>query len=206
MIVKPAISWIANDNDSALINNTNVVLTSMDANSAIYPTPLPALAVVQTANDNFIAAVAAAAKGTTADTVVKNNLRLVLMNLLRQLAGYVQVACQGDMDKLILSGFPLQKPARTPIGPLPAPTNASLAHGSNTGTLTGAVNPVFGAACYNWRLTPATAGAAPILSQSTSANFTFTGLTPGVNYTLEANVLGSAGVSDWSNPASLFCD
>jgi hypothetical protein len=206
MIVKPAISWIASDTDTVFVNDTNVVLTTMDENVAIYATPSPSLATVQTALDNLVNAMSVAATGSQADTNAKNNARAVVMGLLRQLASYVQVACQGDMEKLLLSGFPVQKPNRAPIGPLPAPQNALLDHGSNTGCLNASVNPVFGAASYNWKLTASAPGAAPILGQSTGSNFTFTGLTPGVNYTVTANVLGAAGTSDWSNPASLFCD
>jgi hypothetical protein len=206
MTVKPAISWIAKDSDSMLINDTTIVLTSMTDNVSIYPTPVPSLPTIKTALTNFSNAVGVAGTGSPADTLAKNNLRLVLMGLLRQLASYVLVTCQGDMQKLILSGFPVQKPSRTPVGPLPAPQNAALDHGMNSGSLDASVNPVFGAANYNWRLTPSTPGAAPILAQSTASYFTFTGLTPGVNYTLDVNVLGAAGVSDWSNPASLFCD
>jgi hypothetical protein len=178
----------------------------MTNNVSLYPTPAPPLATVETALTNFRTAAAVAAVGGKADTINRENMRLVLMTLLRQLASYVQVACKGDLQTLILSGFPIQKPTRQAIGPLPAPVNISLDHGVNSGTLDAAVNPVFGAANYNWKLTPATAGAAPILAQSTASYITFTGLTPGVNYTVVVNALGAAGVSDWSNPASLFCD
>lgn len=206
MIVKPSISWLTSDSDSLLINNATVILKAMADNMIIYATPSPTLAVVQTALTNFINAAAVAAVGTTADTVNKNNLRLILVGLLRQLASYVLVACKGDMMNLILSGFPTQKPVRQPVGPLPAPANVSLNHGTNSGSLVAAANPVFGAANYNWTLTPATAGAAPIVGQSTASYYTFIGLTPGVNYTVVVNALGAAGLSDWSNPASLFCD
>jgi hypothetical protein len=206
MIVKPATSWITSDSDSLLINDTTVILKAMADNAAIYSAPTPTLPVVQAALTNFSAGVAVAAVGSPADTVNKNNLRLILVGLLRQLASYVQVACKGDMMNLLLSGFPTQKPVRQPVGPLPAPANVSLDHGTNSGSLDAAANPVFGAANYNWKLTPATTGAAPIVSQSTASNYTFTGLTPGMSYTVEVNALGTAGLSDWSNPASLFCD
>jgi len=37
-------------------------------------------------------------------------------------------------------------------------------------------------------------------AQTTPASNTFDGLTPGVVYNIEANVVGSAGPSDWSDP------
>jgi hypothetical protein len=40
--------------------------------------------------------------------------------------------------------------------------------------------------------------------QGTAAGCTFSGLTPGVNYTIAVNAVGAAGPSNWSNPASLI--
>ena len=39
-------------------------------------------------------------------------------------------------------------------------------------------------------------------AQTTSASNTFAGLTPGVIYNIEANAVGAAGPSDWSDPVS----
>lgn len=204
MIVKPAINWLTTDSDVLLINDTRVVLLGLTNNTAIYPAPVPTVADTQTALDNFSAAVAATADGGPSATAKKNNLRLILVGLLRQLASYVGVACKGDMTNLLLSGFPIQKPTRAPIGILPAPQNLTVAHGALSGSLDAGVNPVFGAATYNWTCTAATAGAVPLTGQSTAASFTFSGLTPGVSYTIAGNAVGAAGPSNWSNPASLI--
>jgi hypothetical protein len=106
------------------------------------------------------------------------------------------------LENLLLSGFPIQKPTRTPIGILPAPQNLVVTHGALSGSLDAGVNPVFGASTYNWTCTAATAGAVPITGQSTAASYTFSGLTPGVSYTIAANAVGAAGPGNWSNPAS----
>ncbi len=203
-IVKPAIMWLNKDSDALLINDTTVVLLGLTNNTAIYPAPLPTVPDTQTALDNFSAAVAAAADGGKSATANKNNLRLILVGMLRQQASYVGVACQGNMENLLLSGFPIQKPTRAPIGILPAPQNLTVTHGALSGSLDGGVNPVFGASTYNWTCTPATAGATPLTGQSTAASFTFSGLTPGVSYTITANAVGAAGPGNWSNPASLI--
>jgi hypothetical protein len=202
MIVKPSISWITTDSDAMLINDTKVILKAMGDNVAIYATPLPTLPTVNTALTNFENGVAVAADGRPSDTVAKNNLRLILAALLRLLASYVQVACQGDMQKLLLSGFPVQKPTRSPIGVLPAPSNPTLVLGSRSGELDGGCNPVFGASTYNWKLTPNTPGGAVITAQSTASYYTFTGLAPGVTYAVSVYVMGTSGPSDWSQVAS----
>jgi hypothetical protein len=206
MIVKPATSWLNTDSDSLLANDVNVVLVAMAANSTIYPTPSPTLTVIQAVLVTFNAAVAKAAVGSQADKVNKNNQRLVLVGMMRQLASYVLVACKGDMMNLLLSGFPTQKPERQPIGPLPAPGNLTLAHGALSGQLDARVNPVFGAGTYNWKLQPGTPGAAVITTQTTAASITFTGLTPGVKYSCTVNAVGAAGPSDWSSAVDSFCD
>jgi hypothetical protein len=204
-LVKPAISWLTTDSDVLLINDVEVVLLGLTNNTAIYPAPLPTVASIQTALDNFSNAVTAAADGSRAAISNRNNLRLVLVGLMRQLASYVAVACQGDMTNLLLSGFPIQKPTRSPIGILPAPQNLTVAHGPLSGSLAVSVNPVFGASTYTWTCTPATpAGATPITGQSTAASYLFTGLTPGVSYTIAANAVGAAGPSSWSKPVSEF--
>jgi len=206
MIVKPAIQWINTDTDALFINNSSVVLTALADNVAIYSTPVPPLPEIQTALDNLSDGIAATVNGGQAATINKNNLRLVAANLMRQLAAYVTVACKGSMPNLILSGFPPQKPVRTPVGPLPQPQGLTVNHGSQLGQLVAKVNPVFGAANYNYRLTPGTAGATPVTEQDTASTHTFSGLTAGVNYKIEVNALGAAGPSDWSNPGSLTAD
>ena len=135
-------------------------------------------------------------------TLAKNDARAVLTGLLRELSSYVQLACRGDMTKLLTSGFPVQKAVRTPVGVLPPPT-VTVKLGNKSGDLAAKLAPMAGAAVYNWRVTTATSPAAPVLTaQTTAASNTFSGLTPGVVYLVEANAVSSGGVSDWSNPAT----
>jgi hypothetical protein len=206
MIVKPAIQWINADSDALFLNDSGVVLKAMADNVAIYDKPSPPLADIQLALDNFSAGIAAMVNGGQPATINKNNLRLIAANLMRQLAAYVTVAFKGSMVNLILSGFPPQKPVRTPVGPLPQPQGLTVSHGAQLDQLVVSVNPVFGAANYNYRLTPNTPGATPIIEQDTASNHTFSSLVAGVNYKLEVSALGTAGQSDWSNPASLTAD
>ena len=203
-IVKPSISWLTSDSNALLINDTGVVLVAVAANVDIYKSPTPPLADVQTALDNFSDGVAAAADGGKSAIAKRNNLRLILVGLMRQLANYVASACNGDMTNLLLSGFPTQKPTRQPVGVLPPPNNVTLTQGDRSGEVVAKANPVFGASLYTWTLTSATPGAAVQTAQTTAARDTFTGLTPGATYSITVNAIGTAGASDWSNPASLM--
>ena len=202
MIVKPSITWLNKDPDAQLINDITVVILGVGQNTAIYPKPSPDIATIQTALDNFSAGLASSYDGGPSAKSKKNNLRLIVTDLVRQLASYVTVACGGDMTNLQLSGFPAQKPDRTSIGVLPAPGNPTLTLGARSGELNADVNPVFGASIYNWKLTSNAPGAPVLTAQSTASNYTFTGLTPGVTYSLTANVVGAAGPGNWSQTAS----
>jgi hypothetical protein len=202
MVVKPSISFLTNDNDALLITDTQTIITSLTGNAS-YPTPDPTLAAVTTALNDFTTALANAADGGVTLTSIKNDKRAALVALLRDLANYVQVACNGDLTVLLSSGFPIQKPQRNPIGVLPAPVNLTVNLGSLTGELDAVVPPVFGASVYNWRLTATNAPTVIVqTAQTTGGRTTFSGLTPGVAYTAQVNAVGAAGPSDWSNPVS----
>ncbi len=201
MIVKPSVSFLNTDSDALLITDTGSILMALNGNPS-FPTPTPPLAGVQTALDAFTNSVADAANGGVTLTSIKNDKRAALVLLLRELASYVQVACKGDLTILLSSGFPIQKPQRNPIGVLPAPTGLVVSLGSRTGELNASATPVPGAAIYNWRVTTAAQPNVVVQSaQTTAASNVFDGLTPGVVYNIQANVVGSAGPSDWSDPA-----
>ena len=201
MIAKASISFLNDDTDPQLITDASGIVQSMTGN-AIYPTPTPTLAAVSTALAAFTHALSAAAEGGVPLTLAKNDARAVLTGLVRELSSYVQLACKGDMTKLLTSGFPVQKAARTPVGVLPPPT-VTVKLGSKSGDLAAKLAPLAGAAVYNWRVTTATSPAAPVLTaQTTAASNTFTGLTPGVVYQVSANAVSSGGTSDWSDPAT----
>jgi hypothetical protein len=156
--------------------------------------------------DDFVNGILASADGGRSATESKKSSRKVLTGLVRQLSSYVQVACQGNLTSLILSGFPTHKPVRQPVGQMPQPQRLTVKHGPQLGELTARVKPVPGAVNYNWRITANLPGAVPVIVQDTASTHTFSALTGGVSYAIEVSVLGTAGPSGWSNPASLFAD
>jgi hypothetical protein len=202
MIVKPSISFLNDDSDAQLIADVGSIIAGLTGNAS-YTTPAPALAAVTTALNAFTTALADidSAGGGVTLTATKNDRRADLVALMRELASYVQVTCKGDLTVLLSSGFPIQKPQRNPIGVLPPPSNLTVTLGSHSGELDAAASPVFGAAVYNWRISTAANPSAVVQSaQTTAASNSFTGLTPGVVYNVEANAVGAAGPSDWSAP------
>jgi hypothetical protein len=204
MIVKPSISFLTSDSDALLITDTGSIITAMTGNPS-YPTPSPTLVVMQAALDAFTAAVADAAGGGVTLTATKKDRRADLVALLRQLASYVQVACKGDLTILLSSAYPIQKPQRFPIGVLPAPIGLTVTLGSRTGELNASATPIPGAAIYNSRITTAAAPTVIVQSaQTTAASNIFDSLTPGLVYNVQANAVGAAGPSDWSDPVPLM--
>ena len=202
MTAKTSISFLNDDGDSLLITDTQTILQAMADNALIYATPSPTLAVVSTALNGFIDALAAAADGGKALTTAKNTARTELVALMRNLASYVQLACKGNMENLLLSGFPPQKSNRTPVGILPAPANVTTVLGARTGEIDAKADPLPGAAIYNWRLT-ASGQTTPLqTAQTTAASVSFAGLTPGMTYSVDLNAVSSAGTSDWSQSVS----
>jgi hypothetical protein len=193
--------FLSKDSDAQLLADTQTIITKTEGNPA-FPTPAPSIADITTAMNDFATALANAANGGIELTAIKNDKRNVLVGLLRNLASYLQVTCNGDLTTLISSGFPIQKPQRTPVGLLSAPVVA-LSLGINSGSLNGSALPIFGASIYNWQLVRADAPNVIVqTAQTTAASMTFNNLTPGVVYSVQANAVGAAGPSDWSNPVS----
>ncbi len=204
MIVKPTIGFVRNDTDALFLIHAQTILAAMTGNPN-YPTPTPTLAAVTTGVNEYAAALSAAAAGGRELTAIKNAKRAILAALLRELASYVAVACKGSMPTLLSSGFPTQKPMPTPTGVLPAPTTPVLSLGARTGELNADTTPQVNSYIYNWRIALASKPDDYIQrTQTTAASKVFGGLTPGQIYTVEVNVMGSAGPSDWSDAATLM--
>jgi hypothetical protein len=203
MIVKPSISFLTADSDSVLVTDVTTIVTSM-TNNTNYPTPSPALNLITTANSAFATAIADAADGGKQLTSAKNARRAELIALMRQLAVYVQGACGGDMTKLLSSGFPVQKPDRSPASIPATPASPKIAQGRTGEALTSS-RPVEFAYIYNWRVALDSKPDEFVQhAQSTGARTAFEGLTPGQVYRFQCNAVGTAGTSDWSNVGKLM--
>jgi hypothetical protein len=174
--------------------------------NAAYTTPPVTLVALQAALAAFTAAIATAAQGGPADTADKNSKRDDLIDLLRQLAGYVQTNCNNDLATLLSSGFDAVSTNHA-SSPLAAPTIKDIANG-NSGQLVVRVGPIANAKCYEVRYALIGSGGAPGPLQNgglftNSRNMPINGLTPGGNYQFQVRAVGgSTGYSDWSDPVS----
>ena len=191
--------------DHSIEETAQAVLGNLYGN-ATYPSPPVTHAALQAALTAFSTAIATAAQGGPADTADKNNKRAALIDLLRQLAGYVQANHGNDIAKLLSSGFQAVSTNRA-SSPLANPTITDIANG-NSGQLLPRVTPIANATNYEVRYAAIGAGGVPGPWQNgglfgNSRSMPVNGLTPGTNYTFQVRAIGgSTGYSDWSDPVS----
>ena len=200
---KVAISFLGRARDPDLIAASGRILAALTGNLH-YATPRPTLAEVDAAQQAFAAAVHAI-DGRPVTRVTRDKARVVLVQLLRTLALYVQEVSTGDREILLGSGYPLQKGKGPQLGTMPVtPGNLRLSQG-NSGSLQARCIAVPQARSYQWRVANAQSPTAwnQALS-STKANTVLDGLTPGVQYVVQVRAVGAKGTSDWSASAVLF--
>ena len=90
--------------DSELTTKTGHIVEKMTDNTN-FTTPDPALANITAANIAFLAAIARVQNGSKEDTVIKNNCRTALENLLKSEADYVQRISHDDEAIILSAGF-----------------------------------------------------------------------------------------------------
>jgi hypothetical protein len=186
--------------DGDLDNFAQGVIDAITGN-ATYPTPPVTIANLQAATDDFTAKLAASQTGGQADTAAKNNSRQALLGDLRQVATYVQLRCNNDLNLLLTSGFEAQSTNRAST-PLQKPEGLALKN-FQAGTLVASVGPVKNTSMYEGRAKGPTGDWLPSVFSGDSQHITFSGLTPGTTYTVQVRALGgSTGQSDWSDPSS----
>ena len=166
-----------------------------------YPTPSPTLVTITTSVDAFEVAVQEALDGGKIAIATRNAARVELLSLVRQLAAFVQGHCADDLVNLLSSGFETIK-APSPIGPLSPPQNARLLLTGMSGELSLRFDKVANAANYSYQ--SATDDIGPWTEDliASSTRVTLDGLTPGKNYWARVRANGTAGPSEWSNPAT----
>jgi hypothetical protein len=199
MIAKVSLGF-ARISDTELDNFAQAVVAGMTGN-VTFPDPPVMMATLQTAIEEFSARVSAAQLGGPVASAAKNNSRGTLIGILRLLAAYVHMSCNGDLVLLLGSGFEAQGTKGASV-PLDRPLGLTIKNGG-TGQLLARVNPVKNRNMYEGRLKLDGSDWLPSVFASDSKRIAFEGLTPGQTYTIQVRALGgSTGYSDWSDPSS----
>jgi hypothetical protein len=203
-LAKPAITFVSQSSDQALIVVGGRIVAAMTGNAA-YPAPVPTLAVLTTARNTFITAVNANDRGKLA-IAARNKAREPYEAALRQLSMYVSQACQGDLVTLLSSGYPAQRQRGAAVQIAPAtPGNLRVRQGPSSGQLVGRCKRIEGAALYQWRYAAAAAPTAyTVTDTSSKARVTLAGLLPGTQYLVQVRACGNRGSSDWSDAVAAY--
>lgn len=171
--------------------------------NAYFPTTDPTVAILQTTIGNYAAALAAAAMGGKNNIADKNARRAELIAVLTSLALDIMKQADGDVQKLISSGFPLSKD-KTPLGPLGDPQILKLEDGPLTGSLAVVISKVTGAKTYGYEYTldPLTDASQWDSEIDNSVKHTFTDLESGKKYWIRVVAYGNDEQETDSDPVS----
>jgi hypothetical protein len=203
MRIEAAIGWLLKFPAMIVTGVVDGIIAAMTGNPN-YVTPVPALTVVSAANDAAKTAIANAVNGGREFTAIKDAKMFDLAAVVRPLGAYATTTADGDLAKLLSSGFPIKKPTNQPVGPLPMPTGPIAVPGDKHGKILAATDAIDGAYIYNWRMALASAPTVYVLQvQSTGANTAMEGLTRGGIYNVEVNAVGTAGTTEWSDAVSV---
>ena len=170
-----------------------------------YPTPVPTLADIRTANDAYITSLARVENGSREDTVIKNTNRASLEVMLKALATYVQTASNGEEAIILSSGFDVNKKPTT-VGTLSKPENITVKQGANKGSVILNCDVVDSAQFYEFEYTnfPAVTDSLWIQKTSTKRNLLVDGLTSGKQYAFRVAAAGSNPSRIWSEIITSF--
>ena len=171
----------------------NHILNGM-SNNANFPSPFPAITILQQTLNDLLVAVSSAMPGNTTATATLHDKEYELERTLRALAAYVEYQSHDDATKVLSSGFSLkQSTSRS------APVFTAT-HGSLQGVADLITKAVAGAA-YVWQRCsdPVTEAGWTDTQITNHANYSYAGLTTGAKYWFRVAVI----INDEQQP---FCD
>lgn len=201
-ILKVSLSFARLVADKLIVFGRNVV-AMITANALLFPTPDPTAAAVTEALDDLAAKAAAARSGDKVAIADRNAARIVVLNLLRSLAAYVQKVSANDLSTLLSSGFEATKvPARRGIPA--APGNVRIDYNGKSGQLYLRFGRVAGVSSYMIQVATSLEGSWVTRNPVTSTRVTLDGFTPGTVYYIRVAAVGSAGTSAFGGPTTIM--
>src|SRR5690242_12956611 len=122
-------------------------------NNTLFPDPVPTMEVLNTARQDYLAALEKASSRSRNDIVVKNALRQSLTDLLVDLGHYVTLTAMGNLAILTESRFNLRKNRKSKPD-VQHPKNMQSVNGYSSHVLNISVDAVKGARSYSFEYTP----------------------------------------------------
>jgi hypothetical protein len=203
LYAKIAIAFLSGSTDNALVLASARIVDALTSNP-VYPAPLPKLDVVVATRNAYVAAVNALDRSRKS-VAVRNEARAALVQVLRDLALYVQHTSGGDRVKLTASGYPLQQARRPSVGLPTIPTNVRLRRTRVGNQLLAMCDPVVSARAYQWRF--ASTQAPTVWTQPdpiSKARFVLEDLVAGTTYIVQVRAFSTRGPGDWSDSATMM--
>jgi hypothetical protein len=194
--------------DVDVVKNGIGIQTNMAGNSK-FPNPPVDLALLKTDLDALSALIAESSDGSKKVIARKNQQREVVVGMLRLLARYVEMTCQGDPAAFQTSGFQLA--STTKVAPAPLSERIrKIQRGANSGQIVVWIKSVRKAASYEVRHALATNGTTPVTWTTEAvagvkSPVVIAGLTPGATYVFQARALGKDGYTDWTDSVTFIC-
>lgn len=183
--------------DNALPGFSLNVETGLTGNLA-FPTPPVSPAALATGREAFEDALEAAHFGGVVQTVLKNDARRALEDLLRQDASYVQTMASKNLAALLSSGYNAVSTNRT-SAPLPKATIGSLLN-DFSGQLWLNIAPMLNARSWEVQLKNGTGGFALFGIFGYARRIVIPSLTSGQSYSVQVRAVGgSTGYGEWSD-------
>jgi len=187
-------------NDPDLDEFASHVVTSMTDNSSFLTPPVPIVDFAGIAV-GFHDAVVAALPGGILLTAAKNAARASLLDVLRQLASYVQGIANHTLDILLTSGFSATSTNRAQ-SPLDKPVIILLDNLATTQLLL-RLTPITNAKAYQLQISTNVGGWQDAGIYTQARRIVLANLTPGTVYNVRARAVGgTTGFSEWSDPVS----
>jgi hypothetical protein len=147
------------------------------------------------------AKIAAAAGGDKTAVAEMNQQKEVVVDLLIQLAQYVETNCKGDMTIFLSTGFTPAASTKNTAPPV-SESIRKIEPGRNSGEMLITLMKLLGAVSYVVQFAQVVNGVVGSWTSQpvphTKPPFLITGLTPGATYVFQARALTNSGYTDWS--------
>lgn len=187
--------------DSAALVFGKGVLVALTGND-FFPTVSPSLETLQTAINDYDAALSLAKEGGKAHVGAKNARKQELLDVLTNLAFDLMKTADGNEEMLLTTGYPLSK-APQPLPPLNTPEIKKIEGGESVGQLVITVKSQPSVRTYMYEFTPD-----PLTEDSewknqntTSIKAILSGLISGKKYWCRVVAFGSGDQAMVSDPA-----
>ena len=179
------------------------ILACMAGNTS-FPTPAPAITVVQAAKEKYSRYLLASKSRNIIDITERKKSREDLEALLIRLGEYIIFTAEGDVTKMATSGYKFKK--------LPEPRNilnpgnVTLANGISSGQIKAWIKAIKGARAYAFDITTVmpTENTNWETINSSSSRFVFRNLVPGKQYWIRVGAIGTKGQIAYSPVATFF--